>query len=150
MLILVFRLCFYYCFLMLWAVSVLSVPLRCTPRFSCVSQAWAFLQTHVLILDFLFKSLSPYSVCVCMHVCVLNCFSRVQLFVTLWTGGHKAPLSKGFSKQQYWSGLPCPPPGDLSNPGIEPVVFALLVDSLSLSHLGGPRAGLPPAKPMLS
>ena len=46
--------------------------------------------------------------------------SHIQLFVTLWTVAHQAPLSMGFSKQEYWSGLPCPPPGDLLDPGIEP------------------------------
>ena len=50
--------------------------------------------------------------------CILR---RVRLFVTLWTVTHQAPLSVGFSRQEYWSGLPCPPPGDLPNPGIEPV-----------------------------
>ena len=39
---------------------------------------------------------------------------------TLWTVAHQAPLSMGFSRQEYWSGLPCPPPGDLPHPGIEP------------------------------
>ena len=47
-------------------------------------------------------------------------FSCVQLFVTPWTVGHQAPLSMGFSKQEYLNGLPCPPPGDLPDPGIEP------------------------------
>ena len=51
---------------------------------------------------------------------VLSHFCRVQLFVTLWTIAHQAPLSMGFSWQEYWSGLPCPPPGDLPDPGIEP------------------------------
>ena len=46
--------------------------------------------------------------------------SRVQLFVTPWTVISQAPLSMGFSRQQYWSGMPCPPPGDLSNLGIKP------------------------------
>ena len=55
------------------------------------------------------------------HVCMLSCFSHVQLFATLWTVTCQAPLSTGFSKQEYWSGLPCPPPpGDLPDPGIEP------------------------------
>ena len=40
--------------------------------------------------------------------------------VTPWTVAHQAPLSMGFSRQEYWSGLPFPPPGDLPNPGIEP------------------------------
>ena len=51
--------------------------------------------------------------------CVLSPFSHVLLCETLWTVGHQAPLSTGFSRQEYWSGLPCPPPGDLPNPGIE-------------------------------
>ena len=46
--------------------------------------------------------------------------SRVQLFAALQTGAHQAPLSMGFSRQEDWSGLPCPPPGDLPDPGIEP------------------------------
>ena len=52
---------------------------------------------------------------------VLSCFSHVWLFATLWTVTFQAPLSIGFSRQEYWSGLPCPPPGDLPHPGIEPV-----------------------------
>ena len=43
----------------------------------------------------------------------------VQLFVTLWTVAHQAPVSLEFSRQEYRSGLPCPPPGDLPDPGIE-------------------------------
>ena len=50
-------------------------------------------------------------------VCVLNRFSPVWLFATV---ARQAPLSMGFSRQEYWSGLPCPPPGDLPDPGIEP------------------------------
>ena len=46
--------------------------------------------------------------------------SHVRLFATPWTVAHQAPLSMGFSSQEYWSGLPCPPPRDLPNPGIEP------------------------------
>ena len=52
---------------------------------------------------------------------VLSHFSRVRLFATLWTAAHQAPLSMGLSRQEYWSGLPCPLPGDLPNPGIEPM-----------------------------
>ena len=64
------------------------------------------------------------------------CFSRVQLFETPWTVAHQAPLSTGFSRQEYWSGLPLPSPGDLPDPGVEPVSPALQADSLLLSHLG--------------
>ena len=46
--------------------------------------------------------------------------SRVQLFATPWTVAYQAPLSMGFSRQEYWSGLPFPSPGDLPDPGIEP------------------------------
>ena len=70
--------------------------------------------------------------CVCAHGCVLSHFSRVQLFVTLRTVACQAPLSTGFSGQEYWSGLPFPSPGDLSDPGIElvsPEAPALPVDS---------------------
>ena len=52
-----------------------------------------------------------------VHAKLLHC---VRFFVTLWTVALQAPLSMGFSRQEYWSGLPCPPPGDLSDPGIEP------------------------------
>ena len=56
-----------------------------------------------------------------MPACVLSHFSLVQLFVTLWTAVLQAPLSMGFFRQEYWSGLPCPPSGDLPDPGIEPM-----------------------------
>ena len=49
----------------------------------------------------------------------ISCFSQVCLFTTLWTVAHQAPLSMGFSRQEYWSGLPCPSPGDLPHPGIK-------------------------------
>ena len=55
-----------------------------------------------------------------MHARVLSHFSHVRLFVILWTVAFQAPLSMGFSRQVYWSGLLWPPPGDLPNPGIEP------------------------------
>ena len=57
-------------------------------------------------------------------------FSSAQFFVTLWTVARQAPLSMGFSRQEYWSGLPCLPPGDFPDPGIEPRSSALQADSL--------------------
>ena len=57
---------------------------------------------------------------VCVCVCALDCFSHVWLLATPWTIAHQAPLSIGFSRKEYWSGLPYPPPGDLPHPGIEP------------------------------
>ena len=58
-------------------------------------------------------------------------FSRVQLFVTPWTVAHQAPPSMGFSRQEYWSGLPFPSAGDLPNPGIKPRSPALQADFLT-------------------
>ena len=55
---------------------------------------------------------------------------------------HQAPLSVEFSRQEYWSGLPCPSPRDLPNPGTEPMSPASQVDSLPLSHQGRPVEGL--------
>ena len=68
----------------------------------------------------------------------VSCFSHIQLFVTPWTVACQAPLSMGFSRQKYWSGLPFPPPGDLPDPVIEPASPALRADSLPLSYLGSP------------
>ena len=56
---------------------------------------------------------------VCEHACVLGRCSHVQIFAILWTTALQAPLSVGLSRQEYWSGLPCPPPGDLPDPGIQ-------------------------------
>ena len=82
--------------------------------------------------------------CVCGGVCVRTCvcvLSNVQLFANLWTVAHQAPVSIQSFRQEYWSGLPFPPPGDLPIPGIEPlslVSAALQRDSLLLSHQGSP------------
>ena len=73
-----------------------------------------------------------------MEQCVL---SHVQLFATPWTVDRQVPLSMEFSRQEYWSGLPCPPSGNLPDPGIEPispVTPALQLDSLPLNHWGSP------------
>ena len=55
-----------------------------------------------------------------------------------WTVAHQGPLSMGFSRQEYWSGLPFPSPGHLPDPGIKPRSPALQVNSLPLSHQGSP------------
>ena len=64
--------------------------------------------------------------------------SHVRLCVTPRAIASQAPLSVGFSRQEYWSGLPCPPPGDLLSPGIEPVSPELQVDSLPAEPPGSP------------
>ena len=65
--------------------------------------------------------------------------SRVRLFATPWTVAYQAPPSMGFSRQECWSGLPFPSPGDLPNPGIEPGSPAVQADALPSE---------PPGKPM--
>ena len=88
-------------------------------------------------------------VCVCVCVCVLylemllllSHFSRVRLCTTLWTAACQASLSMKFSRQEYWSGLPCPPPEDLPYPRIEPRSPALQADSLPSEPPGKPILG---------
>ena len=65
--------------------------------------------------------------------------SRVRLFATLWTVAFQAPLSMGFSRQESWSGLPFPSPGDLPDPGIEPRSPALQADALPSEPPGKPK-----------
>ena len=70
-------------------------------------------------LEFSLKILTPITfLCACLQ-CVPSRFSWVWLFVTPWTVAHQAPLSMEFSRQGYWSGLPCPSPGDLPDSGIK-------------------------------
>ena len=71
-------------------------------------------------------------------LCVCVLLSRAGLFVTLWTVARQAPLSMGFSRQEYWSGLPFPSPGDLPDPGIEPGSPTLQADSLPPEPAGKP------------
>ena len=71
---------------------------------------------------------------------LLSHFSHVRLCATLWTVDHPAPLSMGFSRQEYWSGLPFPSPGDLPDPGIKPRSPTLQADSLPSEPLGKPRS----------
>ena len=69
---------------------------------------------------------------------MLSHFSCVWLFAVLWTVAHQAPLSMGFSRQEYWSELWGPPPGDIPHPGIKPKFLASQADSSLLSHWGSP------------
>ena len=68
----------------------------------------------------------------------MTSLSRVQFFATPWTVAHQASLSMGFSRQEYWSGVPFPPPGDLSNPGIETGSPPLQADTLPYEPPGKP------------
>ena len=90
-----------------------------------------YLLEGILSGNIFILSLFPYCA-------VLSCFSRVQLFATPWTIACQVPLSMGFSRQEYWSVLPFPSPGDLPNPGVKSV-------SLTLLHwLAGSLSLLPP------
>ena len=68
----------------------------------------------------------------------MTLFSRVRLFATPWTVAYQAPPSMGFSRQEYWSGLPFPSPGDLPDPGIKPGSPALQADALTSQPPGKP------------
>ena len=68
--------------------------------------------------------------------------SRVWLFATPWTVAHQAPPSMEFSRQEYWSELPFPSPGDLPDPGIEPESLTLQADTLPSEPLGNPKNAL--------
>ena len=68
----------------------------------------------------------------------MKSLSRVRLFATPWAVAYQVPPSMGFSRQEYWSGLPFPSPGDLPNPGIEPRSPTLQADALT---------SVPPGKP---
>ena len=72
---------------------------------------------------------------VILYVCMLSHFNHVS-FGTLRTIAGQTPLSMEFSRQEYWSGLPCPPPWDLSDPGIKPVSPAQQIDSFLVEPLG--------------
>ena len=109
----------------------------CVPALSSLMDDMVYIYTYIYmqflytIYIYIYTHIYIYTY---MHVCC--CFSRVWLFVTPWTVTCQAPLFMGFSRQEYWSGLPCLPPRYLSNSGTEPkspVSSALQRDSLLLS-----------------
>ena len=78
-----------------------------------------------------------------VHFPLLLLFSLYVMsdsFATPWTTARQAPLSMGSSREEYCSGLPCPPPGDLPDPGIKPTSPAWQMDSLPLNHQGSPTS----------
>ena len=77
--------------------------------------------------------------------CALSHFSRVRLSVTPWTVAHQPPLSMGLSRQENWSGLPCPPPGELPDPGIKP--GSLMAPALAGSFFTTSTAWEAPKRP---
>ena len=79
--------------------------------------------------------------CVCVYTSMLSCLTCIRLLATLRAVAGQAALSMGFSRQEHWRGLLCPPPGDLPDPDIEPVspaAPALPAEYLPLSHQESP------------
>ena len=93
--------------------SIDSIPFGLSPKHKGTPPLCGWMTTQPL----------PASEQGAVSACVLSLFSRVQLFVTLWTVARQAPLSLGLSRQEYWSGLPCCPPGNLPDPGIKSASF---------------------------
>ena len=122
---------FTYCWSLAW--RILSITLLAC-EFNSYLNDWQTLPVKPpgpgLYFDYCF------SLFVC--ACLLSPFSLVHLFATLWTGAHQASLSMRFSRQEHWSGLPCPPPGNLPHSGIKPRSPALQVDSLPAEPPGKP------------
>ena len=95
-----------------WGISG-NVLSQSAPQFSCLEDGKTVILTSWVVVNIRVKSLS-----------------HVQLFATPWTVAYQAPLSMEFSRQNYWSGLPFPSPGDLPDPGVEPSSPALQADAL--------------------
>ena len=117
---------FYIIFLKLlnisWEIS-LQLFLTSTP-FVFTASVKQFVFGDIKIWSILHKCIPLLIKSYCINYGYIYCaqsLSRVWPFVTPWTVAHQAPLSMGFSRQEYQSGLPFPPPGDLLDPGIEPV-----------------------------
>ena len=88
----------------------------CSPTYEWIDNVrYTYIYIYVICMYVYSHTHTHTHICMCM----LSCFSHVQLFATLWTIACQAPLSMGFSRQEYWSGLPCPPLGDLPDLGIE-------------------------------
>ena len=82
---------------------------------------------------------STYLYLILHHLFVVQSIIRSYSFATPWTVAHQAPLSMGFPRQEYWSGLPFPSPGDLPDPGIKLMSSALAVEFFTVSHQGSPH-----------
>ena len=101
---------------------MISLNISQTMASRIISPHWKFY--NIVIHNF--KGYTPF-----MNRSEVKSLSRVWLFVTPWTVVHQAPPSMGFSRQEYWSGLPFPSPGDLPDPGIEPRSPRLQADALT-------------------
>ena len=99
-----------------------------------MSPAWQWILYHWATWEVPYLGMRIQIVALLWGLSVLTCFSPVSLLSTPWTVAHQVPLSLGFSRQEYWSGLPFPSPGNLSHPGIKPMSPTLQADSLPVSY----------------
>ena len=102
------------------------------------SGVWGRMDACMRVAESLHWAPDAITALVIGHAADLSRFGRVWLCATLSTVSRQAPLSMGLSREENWSGLPCPPPRHLPNPGIQPGSPASQTDSLPLSHQGGP------------
>ena len=116
---------FYFCFCLYCFVPVSIVPAISLLLLYLLLDIWAWNKDTVLLSSIQWSE-------------EVKSLSRVRLFATPWTVACQAPLSMGFSRQEYWSGLPFPSPGDLPDLGIEPGSPALEADALTSEPLGKP------------
>ena len=109
-------------------IQVLSFIIRGTHDINLARQLCPNLKICKRLFSSFFNAHITFKVTIqCYFACCVcaQSLSCVQLFGTPWTAGHQAPLPMEFSRQEYWSGLPFVPPGNVPDPGIEPVSPAL-------------------------
>ena len=128
----------------LWVIEEIS------PRGKNIIYSFKILLSTYCMLRNMLSYMLWYKCCECVCVCVLSHFHHVQFFVTPSTIAHQAPLFMGFSQQEYWHRLPCPPLGELPNPGTKPTSPALQVDSLLAEPRGKPQYNCYEAKNRLN
>ena len=119
--------------------ALLLIPLLLSGFTQLFSQVWSLDQQHQHYLETCVRNTDFYTPL--LGVCMLSCFSPVQLYANLWTIACQAPLSMGFSKQEYWIGLRFPPRRIFLIQGWNPSLLCLLhwqAGSLPLHHLGSP------------
>ena len=123
---------------------VIPSELPSRPLHLCLTQSYSLSSPSMILKRSNFHN--SFTI-LCVYACVLNHFSCVWLFGTLWTVAHQASLSKGYARQEYWSELPLLPPGNFPNPTANPGLLYLLhwqAGSLPLAPPGKPSIILPP------
>ena len=115
---------FAQCFLLFVCFYWNIFDLPCCISSRCAAKWFTYTCIYIYFFQILF-----------LYVCVLSRFSHIQLFMTLWTITLHAPLSMGFFRQEYWSGLSCSPPRDLPDPGDQThISYISCVDRQVLYH----------------